>query len=254
MSGAARSHAVVVTRDEPVDGPLSSKLRDLGLTVLSWPVIRVRAPEDPAPLERALARVGELDWIVFASQHAVAAVAARLAIPPAKIRIAAVGARTAEALREHGWRADVVPELATAAGLVAALRPLVRRGTRALFPASSRALPALASGLTGLGVELEQVEAYHTEAAPLDALECCAWVDREAVAAVTFTSPSTVEELDRALGREHFDRLLNSCLSLALGPTTARALAERGYESVLAHPATLAGLAHTTFQLLQTRR
>ncbi len=249
LRGTARAHAaVVVTRDEPEDGPLSTRLRAFGLQVLSWPVVQVGPPADPARLDAALSEAATLDWIVFASRHAVRAVTARLPSPPEGVRIAAVGVRTAEALHERQWRPDVVPESASAAALVAALEPVMARGARVLFPASSRALPTLAAGLRELGAEVRQVEAYRTDAAGIDVSACRSWVDRGAVGAVTFTSPSCVEELDRALGRVHFERLLSGCSAVTLGTTTARALAEHGFESVLAQPATLEGLAATTYR------
>lgn len=248
-----RRGAVVVTRDEPRDGPLSTRLRELGLEVLFWPVVRVAPPADPARFEAALGRVAELDWIVFTSRHAVSAVTARLPSLPPGVRIAAVGASTAAALRDRGWPPDVVPEEASAAALVTALAPVIQRGARVLFPASSRALPTLAAGLRELGADVRQVEAYRTDAAGLDVSACRSTIDHGAVDAVTFTSPSCVDELDRALGRAHFERLLSSSSAITLGSTTARSLAEHGFESVLAQPATLEGLAATTYRQLSLR-
>ena len=97
-------------------------------------------------------------------------------------------------------------------------------GARILYPASSRALPTITQGLTQLGAEVHQVEAYRTDAAPLDTEDCHAWIDREAIGAVTFASPSAVIELERALGAVHFAHLLAQAEVIAIGPTTARAL------------------------------
>jgi uroporphyrinogen III methyltransferase / synthase len=244
---------VVVTRDEPRDGPLSSRLRALGLEVLSWPVVSVAPPSDTEPLETALSRAARFDWMVFASRHAVAFVTARLPSQPQGLRIAAVGASTAAALHERGWRAEVVPERASASALVDALAPVLERGARVLFPASSRALPTLAEGLRKVGAQVHQVEAYRTEAGMLNVERCRSIIDHGGVSAVTFTSPSCVDELDRALGRDHFERLLGHTRAVALGATTARALAERGCVSILAEPATLAGLAETTYRSMTER-
>jgi len=132
-----------------------------------------------------------------------------------------------------------------------ATKPL--QGTKVLFPASSRALPTIAVGLTQLGATVVQVEAYRTEPASLDVGDCRAWIERDGIAAVTFASPSAVIELERALGKEHFDRLLKSAQAVAIGATTARELVERGRTPVVAESATLHGLALTTFRLVQTR-
>ncbi len=243
---------VVVTRAEASDGPLCSQLRGLGLRVLLWPAIAV-SQSDMQGLERALQRMDEFDWIVFASRHAVAAVLARLAVRPVAIRVAAVGRATAEVLRQRGWRVDVVPDEAHAGGLVSALAAEARPGMRILYPASSRALPTIAKGLAQLGAQVTQVEAYRTEPAALNLTDCRAWIERSTIGAVTFASPSAVIELERALGREDFERLLRSAAAVAIGPTTARALTERGRAPILAESATLRGLANTTLRLLQTR-
>ncbi|HTV52476.1 MAG TPA: uroporphyrinogen-III synthase [Steroidobacteraceae bacterium] len=249
---------VVVTRDEPENGPLSEALRGLGLAVRRWPVVRSAAPADAAPLAAALAHLAEVDWIVFTSRHAVSAVAAelahlRLGMPAHGVRIAAVGERTAAALRERHWPLDLLPEEASAEALVRALVAQLSPGARVLFPASSRALPTLPEGLRAHGIEVIQVEAYRTESAPLDAASCHREIERGDIGAVTFTSPSTVIELDRALGAGYFDRLLEDAATVALGATTARALAARGHVCALAAPTTLAGLAATTYRLLQLR-
>ncbi len=243
---------VVVTRSEPVDGPLSSELRSFGLPVLLWPAVAVEIAEK-GPLEDALQRVASFDWIVFASRHAVAAVTQILLNPPRGVRIAAVGQATAQVLRQRGWPVDLLPGDANAAALVEAFETTAAvKGCRVLFPASSRALPTIATGLTQLGAEVVQVEAYRTESsASLDIEDCRSWISRGGIGAVTFASPSAVDELEHALGKADFDRLLSSATAVAIGPTTARALTDRGHTPALAESATLHGLAHTTHRLLQ---
>ncbi len=252
MTTEAPELAVVVTRAEAHDGPLSTELRSLGLNVLLWPAVRT-APAAGNSLERALARVQDFDWIVFASRQAVTAVIRWLPRLPQGVRVAAIGRATAQVLQRRGFTVDLMPNEANAAALVDAFAAVGCAGAKILYPASSRALPTITQGLTQLGAEVRQVEAYRTEAAPLDADDCRAWIDREVIGAVTFASPSAVIELERALGLPHFTRLLAQAAVVAIGPTTARALAERGRTAVLAESATLSGLANTTLRLLQTR-
>jgi uroporphyrinogen-III synthase len=255
VSAPKTAQPVVVTRAEGSDGPLSRELRGLGLTVLSWPAVSVRRADSSA-LDAALAEPESYGWIVFASRHAVAAVLERLPAAPAGVRIAAVGQATAQVLRQRGWPVDLVPEEASAAALIAAFA--VRwspedAGVRILFPASSRALPTIATGLGQLGARVTQVEAYHTQAATLDIEECREWIARGGIGAITFASPSAVSELARSLGESDFQRLLASTSAVAIGPTTAAELSVHGHAAVVAESATLHGLAVTTLRLLQTR-
>ena len=251
-SGVTSLPPVVVTRAEGPDGPLTAQLRRLGVKVLLWPAIEVM-PGDSSGLEAALARISEFDWIVFASRQAVLPVLDRFASQPAELHVAAVGQATAQVLRQRGWRVDLVPDDPNAGALVAAFAPVVTPNLRVLFPASSRALPTIAKGLAQLGAQVTQVEAYRTEASSLDLNECRDWIGRSEIGAVTFASPSAVIELERALGKEDFDKLLTNAAAVAIGPTTARVLTELGRTPVMAESATLRGLANTAFKLIQTR-
>jgi uroporphyrinogen-III synthase len=249
---ATRLPPVVVTRAEASDGPLSAQLRSLGLEVLLWPAVEVAATNTEA-LDAALKKLGEFDWIVFASRNAVSAVITRVSAQPAGLKVAAVGRATAQVLRQRGWNVDLVPDEANAGALVSTFAPVAKAGMKVLFPASSRALPTIMKGLMQLGFDVTQVEAYRTEPASLDVAGCRSWIERDAIGAVTFASPSAVIELERALGKADFERLLKSAAAVAIGPTTARELSDRGRAPVLAESATLRGLANTTFRLLQTR-
>ena len=251
-ASAPQLRPVVVTRAEERDGPLSTELKSLGLPVLVWTAVRV-LPADTARLDEALSRAGSFDWIVFTSRHGVAAVTARLPTPPTGVRTGAVGRATASVLKQQGWPVDLLAGEPSAAGLVAAFAAAgSARGARILYPASSRALPTLAGGLTQLGAEVTTVEAYRTvSGTALDVEDCRSWIAREGVGAVTFASPSAVIELESALGKEDFARLLAAAPAVAIGPTTARALTDRGYAPTLAESATLRGLARTSLHAVR---
>lgn len=240
------STRIVVTRAEPVEGPLSRELEHLGLAVLRWPVIDI-VPADPAKLAQAVTST-EFDWIVLTSRHGVEALAEVLPAPPAGAHVAAIGPATAAALRERGWPVDLAGE-AGAESLLQAFEPQELRGRRILHPTSSRALPALREGLERLGAEVVSVEAYRTVPVSLDVEACRAATARGDIGAVTFASPSAVIELEHALGSGDFQSLLASAPAVAIGPTTARELTLRGISPVVAEPHTLRGLALSCYAL-----
>lgn len=253
-SAPPAAKAVVVTRAEKPDGPLSSALRGLGLEVLLWPAVSMQSANTPL-LREAAKSLQQFDWIVFASRQAVAAITAHALTRPSALRVAAVGQATAQVLKQRGWEVHLIPSEANAEALVAAFATEASvKGKRVLFPASSRALPTITAGLTQLGAQVTQVEAYRTEAAPLNLEDCRSWIARDGIGAVTFASPSAVVELERALGSQDFARLLERSRAIAIGPTTARVLSERGRPAILAESTTLQGLALTTYRILQTRQ
>ncbi len=238
---------VVVTRDEGPDGRLTRLLEERGLRVHHWPTIRVGPPEDVAPLDAALADLGAFDWVVFTSPRAVAAVMERVTEGAALAgcpRIAAVGEATASAVEEAGWSVDLAPDTQTGEALVAALLAAgMEAGTRVLFPASAIARDTVPDGLGEAGVVVVQVEAYRTEPAPLDRAACARALESGAVSLVAFTSPSTVTNLELALGQDLFEIAVRRTRAVAIGPTTGEAAAGRGFDVEIAEPHSLEGLA-----------
>jgi uroporphyrinogen III methyltransferase/synthase len=106
---------IVVTRAGEQADELVSRLEALGHDVVRCPLIRIEPlgdePVDPSPY----------DWVVVTSRNGARELARRLSAKPA--RIAAIGPGTAEALLEHGLRAELVPRTHTQEGLAAELPP-----------------------------------------------------------------------------------------------------------------------------------
>ncbi len=246
--GSLSGLGVVVTRDEPPGGPLAQRLESAGARVLHWPGMAVAPPSDPAALAARLAALEGFDWLVLTSAHAVEAVAERRATLPPGLRVAVVGAATAAAAREHGWRVDRVPQEFHGAALLESFAETSGglAGRRFLFPASDRAAETLPAGLAALGADVVRVEAYRTTTAPVDAATIAARlrsVNRGEVDVVTFASPSAVDGLADALGDTALDQLLERSAVAVIGPTTAGALVRRGRPAdAVAELATLDGL------------
>jgi uroporphyrinogen III methyltransferase / synthase len=106
---------IVVTRSGEQADELVAGLEALGHDVVRCPLIRIDAlgdePIDPSPY----------DWVVVTSPNGARELARRLTAKPE--RIAAIGPGTADALREHGLHAELVPKTHTQEGLLAELPP-----------------------------------------------------------------------------------------------------------------------------------
>jgi len=223
---------VAVTRDGDPNDPLAVGLRVQGAEVRLWPTLAFRASDDPAALTDALSRLDSFDWVVFTSARAVDVVMAEHPAPPGPSgpEVAAVGAATAGRLRERGWSASVVggDGAESLVEAVADTRDLT--GSSVLFPAASRARDTLSSGLAAHGARVERVEVYRTVLSPPDTDMVRADLDG-GVDAVTFASPSAVRALESSVGE--LRGALQTRPAVAIGPTTARALRERGVECVV---------------------
>jgi uroporphyrinogen-III synthase len=127
---------VVLTGTEASARPLATALEASGFEVETCPLVGIE-PVDGPPV-----RAAGYDWVVLTSRNAVEALFARLEGPLP--RVAAIGVGTADALRDHGVRPEVVADVATQEGLAAALP---RPAGRVLFPCAEGARDVLAREL-----------------------------------------------------------------------------------------------------------
>jgi uroporphyrinogen-III synthase len=241
-----RGLRVLLTRPAEQADETAAWVRAVGGEALCCPCLVLGPPPDPGPLDRALRAAASLGedgpaerW-AWTSANAVRAVAARLrhlsltpaVLDRARVRHAAVGARTTAALREIGLLPGLVMEgeASTAEGLAAAILHTweLGRGERVLLPRAAQGREALAEALARAGAQLSSLPAYEmAPAPPADLAEAAAALRAGAVALVPLGSPRTAATLLEALG-EDGKALLGQTVVGAIGATTAAALREMG--------------------------
>lgn len=201
---------VVTTRDER--GEVERLLDAEGATVVHVPLIQIVDAEDGgAELRAHLHRLDTFDWVVVTSQHGASRVGK--AVRHARVRLAAVGTRTAAVLEDLAKRpADLVPRLQTGAGLLTVM-PSEGSGSRVLLAQADRAGTELADGLRERGYDVTAVVAYRTALRRPTASEFKAALTADAVA---FASGSAVQSWVEAIG------FRTPRVVVAIGPTTAR--------------------------------
>jgi uroporphyrinogen III methyltransferase/synthase len=235
---------VLVTRSREQASALSERLRELGAEPLEYPAIEIAPPKDMGPLDEAIARLATYDWLVFTSTNGVRALVARMSEKGvdvqalARLRIAAVGPATAEAVQDYGLRVDYMPEVYTTKEIAAGIGDVA--GQRILLPRAAQAPKQLAQALRGKGAVVDEVAAYRTLAvAAPDELK--ALLADKQIGIVTFTSSSTVRNLVRMLGGD-IERLQGPIVA-CIGPVTARTAEKLGIGvDVVASEHTIAGL------------
>jgi uroporphyrinogen-III synthase len=149
---------IVVTRPEAK--PLVDELVGLGAEVTLVPLIEIRPADDRRALEDALARLETYDWLILTSVNTVAALGDSLHVGLSpRVRVAAIGPVTADAIRERGIEPAFVATRASEdiAGGLGRIE-----GSRVLLPQADIADPHLADELRGKGAEVDAVIAYRT--------------------------------------------------------------------------------------------
>ena len=187
-------------------------LDSLGADPVADPMLEVR-PTGEAP--------GDGDFVVLTSKTGVE-LAAEAGWEPGDATVCAIGASTADALRDAGYEVDVVPEEYTSAGLVDALADEVE-GARVEVARSDHGSPVLTDGLADAGATVHETVLYRL-VRPGGSGESAALAADGDLDAALFTSSLTVEHfLDAAEERgvcEEAIAGLNDAVVGAIGPPT----------------------------------
>lgn len=230
---------VLVT--SPAAEELEERLSAAGWTPVAVPTIGIRPPEGAA-LDAAVRRIGTYDWIVATSANGVAALFGRLRAlgiePPAGARWAAVGPRTAAALRAEGVAVDHVPGRGVGAAIPDGMGDLA--GRRVLLARAETAGEDLPRILRERGAEVDDVPAYATVEGPEESRAALERALDAGVEAAIFTSGSTARGFLRLAGGPG---RLEGAAVVCIGPSTAAAAREAGLEpTAVAEEPTPAGL------------
>jgi uroporphyrinogen III methyltransferase/synthase len=188
-------------------------------------------------LARALASLASYDWCIFTSANAVHQCFAVLdeleldARAAGGCQLAAVGPATAQALRDHGLRADCVARRRDGEGIAQALIDAgLEEGMTVFFPRAKEGSDAAVRRLEAAGARVDLVPAYRTESidkADPQLSVIASRFDRGQIHAAAFFAPSQVKALCETLP-DAVERLRSCAVLAAIGKTTAAALEELG--------------------------
>ncbi len=231
---------------------LSAALRLLGAEVIEIPFIEIREPVSWRPLDEAIARLLDYDWLILTSANGVQALFNRLRVHGKTeadllhLNIAAIGPATRKMIEKHGLPVDVMPEEYVAEAVVAELRGEVK-GKRVLLVRAKIARDVIPNELVNAGAKVDVIEAYET-VLPQSSRTELAEVLRDArhkPDVITFTSSSTVRNFVQLLGKGN-DGLLAGVKLASIGPVTSETMRQLGLPvDIEAREYTVPGLVAT---------
>lgn len=244
---------ILVTRPRSQADSFLDGLRVAGFEPICFPVIEIRPIEENHELDEALNRIQQYDWVVFTSVNGVDVVFSRLPEQAALPRVAAIGPKTAAALRRRGVEPEFVPEEYIAESIMPGLGEV--RDRRVLLPRAEIARKALPEAIRAAGGQADEIAVYRTLPAQPDAAGLAAL--KAGVDWITFTSPSTVENFVELVRREGLDalHLAGQPRIACIGPITERAARRAGFEvALVAEDYTTEGLTQALRETLRLQR
>ncbi len=220
---------VLATRPLHQTQPLVDSLTELGADVLVQPAIEILPPDDWRPVDDAIARLDQFDWVVFSSSNGVRALLDRLLVSRdlralGRSKIAAIGPGTADELARYHLRPDLVPEEFRAESLAQALIG-VAAGARCLLVRASRGRELLAEELRAAGANVEQVVAYISRDVAAADPEVLERLRAGQIHWVTVTSSAIARSLVKLFGES-----LRQSKLVSISPVTSATIRELGHD------------------------
>ena len=221
---------VLVTRPYEQVAELREPFVELGAEVLVQPAIQIGPPADWGPVDKALARLDQFDWVVFSSSNGVRGLLNRLLDTGGDLRklggvqLAAVGPGTKRELGRFHLSADVLPQPYHAEALAETLARDAS-GRRFLLVRASRGREVLARQLAAAGADVEQIVVYESSDVSAPDENIAHRVADGDVDWITVTSSAIASSLVAMFG----ESLKKSRLA-SISPVTSSTLRQLGYE------------------------
>lgn len=221
---------ILITRPRTQADEFADKLRTAGFEPVYFPVIEIKPVENNVALERALSKLNCYEWIVFTSANAVEVVfdkySASFSEDGAGVKFAAIGPKTAKALKARDVTPNFVPEEYVAEAILPGLGDLL--GKWVLLPRAEIARKELPEAIFHAGGVPHEITVYKTLPVQpdLDGLAAL----RSGMDVITFTSASSVENFIAITRQNKLDplNLPNNPLFACIGPITEQAAKEEG--------------------------
>jgi uroporphyrinogen III methyltransferase/synthase len=249
---------IVVTRARSQASDMVARLTDLGATCIECPVIRVVPADDYGPLDDAISRIREYDWLVFTSVNGVDYFFSRLFECGTDVRVlghlktAVIGPATAERLKTYGISADILPESFRAESIITAFKNQTVSGKKILLPRARDARPILPDELARMGAAVDEIPAYQTVLDRDQGEMLVEKLESRKIDIITFTSSSTVTNFKSLLPPDRFDELLKDVTIASIGPITTETAQKNGFTvHVTAEEYTIAGLCEAILGFFQ---
>jgi uroporphyrinogen III methyltransferase/synthase len=252
MSEPLAAKTFLVTRSAGQSSQFTAQLEAQGARVIELPALEIQPPGSWQALDRAIATLGEFDWLILTSANAVTFFLERLQTlgydlrALAGLKLAVVGKKTAAVLQQRGLKPEFIPPDYIADALVDHW-PAPVAGLKILFPrVESGGRDVLVKTLTARGAAITEVAAYESGCPAAMAPAAQAAIAAGQVDGVTFASSKTVCHFAQLMAQRFgpdWQRPLTGVAIASIGPQTSQTCHELlGRVDIEAQEYTLEGL------------
>ncbi|MEH2068099.1 MAG: uroporphyrinogen-III C-methyltransferase [Nostoc sp.] len=232
-SSPLAAKTILVTRSVGQSNQFSNHLMGLGATVIEMPTLEICPPSSWEDLDNAIASLSDFDWLILTSCNGVDYFFTRLIAQGKDIRalagvkIAVVGEKTAQSLKQYSLQPDFIPPNFVADSLVENF-PEELYGKKVLFPrVESGGREVLVKELTAKRAKVIEVAAYQS-CCPISIPTAAKLaLQNHKIDVITFASSKTVQffcQLTNNIFESNFhtSEFLDGVCIASIGPQTSK--------------------------------
>ena len=235
-----QNRTLICTYPEKDQDEVTELLTQQGATVLSLPMIEIHSLPVKAPQS-----ISSYDWLIFTSKNAVESF--HQSYPQVPCKIAALGERTAQRLRQFNYNPDFIGSGKSAHDFVDEFGNTLKTNEQVLLVLGTLAPDTLQQKL-GTKAKIERVNAYQTQLTHEVGPKLKEIIENKAYSAMLVTSPSAVKSIVSLW--DNSPPLLNF---ISIGKTTTAAIQALGMEPLAtANDPSYRGLAEATINYFYT--
>lgn len=223
---------IAITRAKDQSLPLKNLLQEQGANVIELPTIGITAIENFDLIDENINHLDQYNWIIFTSTNGIKHFFNRLynngldARKLSHCKIAVIGIATLKELEKHGIKADLIPKKHLSSEIVEELKQLEEIKNKSfLLPRSDIAMDNIVKDIEKEGGIVTNTPVYKTILPKEEITFIKTAIQKESIDIITFTSPSTIENLISILSKEDIERL-NNIPKASIGPITSKKILE----------------------------
>lgn len=223
---------IVVTREKAHAIDTIKKIEKLGGNVISFPTIKLEEITPNKELEEAIKNISKYSYMLFTSVTGVDIFFKKLLELEdirtlAGIKIAAVGIKTANAIRKYGIIVDIIPEEFVAEDLIDKLKEVLTREDKVLIPRAKLGRQELVEELGKFSL-VDELVIYDTVKSKESKDEIINAIEDLNSYYLLFTSSSTFANFVEILGNDS-KIILDKGKIISIGPITTKTIEDEGY-------------------------
>lgn len=221
---------ILIPREQGQAKKYRDFLTSFNFIPIEIPLLAFRAKTLTNEETKLLAQIETYNWIVFTSHVTVETFFQLVEVDRLKnkVKIAAIGSKTAEIVEGFGLKVDFVPDLFVAEKFVEQFAPKVNAGEKVFIPKGNLAREIIRTTLEEKNVLVTEIVLYETYFPENFSVLLRDAILENKIDIALFTSPSTVNHFMSVVNQYGLHEEIKRLIIVSIGPITTQKIVEFG--------------------------